>query len=88
MDAEYNMLTVDAEAEASDEDFEDAHESFGVEEDMFDSDAASTQTHKQQPLSKRLTSTELVGVSYNVNIHLDNDIILHVWIFIVAVYLT
>ncbi|KAI0210219.1 hypothetical protein LSAT2_005039, partial [Lamellibrachia satsuma] len=55
MGAEYNMLTVDAEAEASDEDFEDAHESFGVEEDMFESDAASTQTHKQQPLSKRLT---------------------------------
>ena len=49
MDADYNII--DNDGEASDEDFEDAHESFGVEEDMFESDITSRR-HKQQPLSK------------------------------------
>ena len=49
MDADYNVIDIDGEA--SDEDFEDAHESFGAEEDMFESDIGPRR-HKQQPLSK------------------------------------
>ena len=49
MDADCNVIDIDGEA--SDEDFEDAHESFGAEEDMFESDIGPRR-HKQQPLSK------------------------------------
>ena len=47
-----DFVPVDADADASDEDFEDAHETFGGEEDMFESDVSAPQRPKQQPLSE------------------------------------
>ena len=47
-----DQVTGDVDAEASDEDFEDAHETFGGEEDMFESDVSAPQRPKQQPLSE------------------------------------